>query len=148
MPSPPARERLRGNELIRRLRELDLDPDEFVIFGSAPLFAHGLRADIRDLDIVATGRTWERVVAIGEAAVGAISGDPVTQFYGGRIQFSQRWIPPADTAEELIRRAEVIDGLRYADLRDVLAYKLDLRRPKDVVDICAFWESADREVLG
>jgi hypothetical protein len=50
---------LSEDRLIRRLvklaTELDLDQSDFVIFGSGPLLAHGLRRRIRDLDVVARG---------------------------------------------------------------------------------------------
>ena len=53
---------LSENKLIRRLikivAELDLDHRDFVIFGSGPLLAHGLRRRIGDLDVVARGPAW------------------------------------------------------------------------------------------
>jgi hypothetical protein len=123
------------NPLIARLIEFGLDRDEFVLFGSAPLLAYGLRENIRDLDVVARGRTWRHVSAHGIPGVGAVSGDPVAHFWGGRIQFSRSWISPAWDPDELIDNAEVIEGIRFAQLTDVLAYKQILRRPKDIVDI-------------
>jgi hypothetical protein len=44
---------LRCHPLIRRLNAMKLDPDDYVVFGSAPMFAHGLTDTIDDLDIVA-----------------------------------------------------------------------------------------------
>jgi hypothetical protein len=123
------------HRFIARLIEFGLDRDDFVLYGSAPLLAYGLREDIRDLDVVTRGHTWRHVSARGVPGVGAISGDPVTHFWGGRIQFSQGWISPAWDPDELIDSAEVIEGLRFAQLTDVLAYKQVLRRPKDIEDI-------------
>lgn len=123
------------NRFIARLIEFGLDRDDFVLFGSAPLLAYGLREDIRDLDVVARGHAWQRVSARGIRGVGAVSGDPVAQFWGGRIQFSHGWISPAWNPDELIDSADVIEGLRFARLTDVLAYKQILRRPNDIVDI-------------
>ena len=58
---------LSENKLMRRLAmlvtELDLDRRDFVIFGSGPLLAHGLRSGIRDLDIVARGQRPVQQVA-------------------------------------------------------------------------------------
>jgi hypothetical protein len=125
------------NPLIRRLIALDLDRDDFVIFGSAPLLAHGLRRSIRDLDIVARGAAWRRASELGVPAIGTISGDPVVSLCGGCIQVSQEWIPKTWSADDLINRAEIIQGLRFARLTDVLAYKQMLMRPKDIADIQA-----------
>jgi len=123
------------NRFIARLIKFGLGCDDFVLFGSAPLLAYGLREDIRDLDVVTRGHAWRYVSARGIPAVGTVSGDPVTHFWGGRIQFSQGWISPAWNPDELIDNAEIIEGLRFARLTDVLAYKQVLRRPKDIADI-------------
>src|SRR5882757_6211449 len=60
---------LSENKLIGRLvkivTELDLDRRDFVVFGSGPLLAHGLRQRISDLDVVARGSVWQRVSEYG-----------------------------------------------------------------------------------
>ncbi len=140
MPEPaasPARE----HPLLRRLAALGLETADFVIFGSAPLLAHGLRPAIRDLDIVARGTAWERARQCGLPATGTITGAEAAQFWDGRITFFRHWITPHWNTDDLISRAEVIDGLRFAPLTDVLAYKLMLQRPKDIADIQAITQS-------
>jgi hypothetical protein len=125
------------NPLIRHLIALNLDRDDFVVFGSAPLLAHGLRRSIGDLDIVARGAAWRRACELGVPAIGTISGDPIVSLCGGFIQVSQEWVPRSRSADDLIGRAEIIQGLRFAQLADVLAYKQMLMRPKDIADIQA-----------
>lgn len=127
--------RLADNRLIERLRDFGLDPDEFVIFGSGPLLAHGLRDDVPDLDVVACGEAWRRVSESGVPATGSITGDRVWTFWDGRLEFSQRWISDDWDTHDLIARAEVVDGLRFAPLAEVLKYKKALGRPKDAGDI-------------
>jgi hypothetical protein len=140
---------LSEDRLIRRLikivTELDLDRSDFVIFGSGPLLAHGLRQSVRDLDIVARGEAWHRVSERGIRDVGAISGAPMALFWGGLIQFSPEWISQDWDADDLINRAELIQvggaepirELPFAQLTDVLSYKQKLDRPKDCPDINA-----------
>lgn len=139
MPDRTPGSALRDHPLIRDLLslvdELGLDLADMVIFGSGPLLAQGLRREIGDLDIVARGRTWELVGKHGEPAIGEINGAPIFQFRDGRIQFSAGWVSQAWQADELINRADVIHGLRFARLEDVLAYKELLSRPKDQADI-------------
>jgi hypothetical protein len=129
------------DRLIRRLivlvTELDLDRRDFVIFGSGPLLAHGLRLHIRDLDVVARGAVWRSAWQNGLPAAGTINGEPMATFWGGRIQFSPGWISEDWDADDLIDRAEMIQGLPFAQLADVLTYKQDLCRPKDRSDIDA-----------
>lgn len=121
--------------LVALVTELDLDRRDFVIFGSGPLLAHGLRQRIRDLDIVARGKVWRRACQYGIPAVGEINGAPIALFCDGQIQFSQGWVSEDWDADDLIDRAEIIQGLPFAQLTDVLAYKQKLRRPKDLPDI-------------
>ena len=140
---------LSQDRLIRRLiklvADLDLDRSDFVIFGSGPLLAHGLRQRVGDLDVVARGRTWHRVAEYGLREAGAISGAPMALFWGGRIQFSPGWISQDWDTDDLIDRAELIQidraeplqWLPFAQLTDVLAYKQKLDRPKDRPDINA-----------
>ena len=135
MATTPDADRLFRNGLVRELVAMDLDPDQFVVFGSAPLLAHGLRTTIRDLDVVARGDVLAWAQRTGTPGVGAYSGDPVWQFGHGRIQFSAGWITPRWDVDALVDGAEVIGGLRWARLTDVLRYKRELRRPKDLADI-------------
>jgi hypothetical protein len=136
------------NPLIRCLIAFDWDRDDFVIFGSAPLLAHGLRRSIRDLDVVARGAAWRRASELGVPAVGTISGDPVVHLCGDRIQVAQEWIAKAWNTDDLIDRAEIIQGLRFARLADVLAYKQMLMRPKDIPDIQALTQLLGAEITG
>jgi hypothetical protein len=137
--TPAAAAALLEDRLIRRLvklvTDLDLDRSDFVIFGSGPLLAHGLRQGVRDLDVVARGNTWRRVSEHGIRDTGAISGSPMALFWGGLIQFSLEWISQDWDTDDLITRSELIQGLPFAQLTDVLAYKQKLDRPKDRRDI-------------
>ncbi|WP_406633713.1 hypothetical protein [Amycolatopsis sp. WGS_07] len=123
------------NPLVRELAALNLDPDHFVIFGSAPLLAHGLRTTVHDLDVVARGDVLTWAQQTGTPAIGTHSGDPVWHLCEGRIQVSAGWITPQWNPTALIDNADLIEGLRFARLLDVLHYKQELRRPKDLADI-------------
>jgi hypothetical protein len=128
---------IRDNKLIRELISMHLDTDHFVIFGSAPLLAYGLRTKVRDLDVVARGKVMRWAQDAGVLGVGTHSGDPVWQLKDGHIQFSAGWITNGWDTDDLIDNADVIDGLRFARLPDVLQYKKELHRPKDLADIYA-----------
>ncbi|HEY0932993.1 MAG TPA: hypothetical protein VGD91_04535 [Trebonia sp.] len=120
---------------------LDLDRRDFVIFGSGPLLAHGLRSGVRDLDIVARGTAWQRVSACGYPGTGSVTGAPLALFWDGLIQFSREWITGDWDADDLIGRAESIQGWPFAPLADVLAYKQLLLRPKDHRDIAVLGQA-------
>jgi hypothetical protein len=148
MHEPAPYPALSENRLIRRLAmlvsELDLDVRDFVIFGSGPLLAHGLRIGIHDLDVVARGPAWQRVLEHGCPGTGSVNGAPMALFWNGLIQFSQGWISADWDADDLIDRAQTIQGWPFAPLADVLAYKEILLRPKDYPDIAALHQAVPR----
>jgi hypothetical protein len=148
MHEPAPYPALSENRLIRRLAmlvsELDLDVRDFVIFGSGPLLAHGLRSGTRDLDVVARGPAWQRLREHGCPGTGSVNGAPMALFWNGLIQFSQGWISADWDADDLIDRAQTIQGWPFAPLADVLAYKEILLRPKDYPDIAALYQAVPR----
>jgi hypothetical protein len=137
MPDARALTSVADHPLIRQLLSLRLAPDDLVIFGSAPLLAWGMRDRISDLDVVARGAAWRRACELGKRLTRADSGTEMVRFCDGLIEISTAWITPRWGADELIDQADVIGGIRFARLDQVLAYKQYLRRPKDLSDIAA-----------
>jgi hypothetical protein len=127
--------RIRDHPVIRQLLSLRLEPDDLVVFGSAPLLAHGLRKRIGDLDVVARGAAWQRACQLGDHLTRLDDGTEMIRFYDGLIEISTAWITPRWSADDLIDSADIIDGIRFARLGQVLAYKRYLHRPKDMDDI-------------
>ncbi len=109
------------------MRALGLPAEDYAIFGSAPLLAHGLIAEVGDIDIVATRSAWQLAQKLGSPAP-APGGDRVVHL-APDIDIYDGWL--GLDAEAIIRRAELLDGLPVAHLSDVAAYKRLLDRPKD-----------------
>ncbi|MFC5822163.1 hypothetical protein [Nonomuraea harbinensis] len=122
--------------LVRALLALALPADDFVIAGSGPLLAHGIRSDIGDLDVVARGKAWSKAQALAESSP-APFGEGVKRILlqGGEIEILNGWFPEIWTVDSLIERADVIDGIKYASLQDVCRWKQKLNRPKDQEDL-------------
>ncbi|ADD45175.1 transcriptional regulator, AraC family [Stackebrandtia nassauensis DSM 44728] len=135
----PRQRSLREHPLIAALLSLELDPRDYVIFGSGPLLAHGLRADVADLDVVARGRAWHRALRMSGYSIdlGPHSFELMLRFFGGGVEISAYWTDTSWDVDALIDTAEIIDGLRFAALRDVLEYKRTLDRAKDRADVAA-----------
>jgi hypothetical protein len=123
------------HQLLRRLVAFELHMDHFVIFGSGPLLAHGLRTDIGDLDIVARGPAWDRARRLGVPAKSPLHGTEMAYLCGGCIEVSTDWISSEWDTNQLIDDCDVFDGFRFAKVDYVLAYKRALLRPKDAKDI-------------
>ncbi len=118
-----------AEELFGRLKALGLPEGDYAVFGSGPLAARGLIREIGDLDVVARGAAWERARALGLSDL-APGGDPVVRLGGGDIEVFGGWL--GWDVDALVDRAEVVGGLPFARLEDVLAFKLSHGRPKDL----------------
>ncbi len=121
------------NKLLTELRSLGLPPDDFVVFGSGPMMVRGLRQS-RDLDVLARGPAWEKAWGAGERGRSKM-GDRAAVFFGGDIEVFDSWGPGDWDIDELIDGADVIDGIRFATLDNVLKWKRRVGRPKDLEDI-------------
>ena len=109
------------------VRALELIAGDYAVFGSAPLLAYGLIAEVGDIDILATRSAWRSACA-RRAPVTAPGGDRVIHLTGD-IDIFSGWL--GLDVDAIISRAETVDGLPVAQLSDVAAYKRLLDRPKD-----------------
>lgn len=139
-----------GRKLIELLRlhvPTDFEPSDFLIAGSGRLWAGGITPCLSDLDLLVRpgSETWRRAMEIAfehalifDAAPlrsSDYTGDKIARLYGGLMEVCQTWLLPGSDTEELLGRAEVIDGLRYLPLEEVVSYKLWLDRAKDRADL-------------
>lgn len=153
--NPVRSETYEGSELIELLRQhvpSDFDPDEFVIAGSARLWVEGITPRLSDLDLLVRPRseTWRRAMELAfehalifDAAPlrsSAYTGDKIARLYGGIVEVCQTWLLPGSDTEALLAEADLIDGLRFLPLADVVAYKRMLNREKDREDLGAIDE--------
>jgi hypothetical protein len=128
---------LQEHPLVHRFLSLELDPDHCAVFGSGPMLAYGLKMSLGDLDIVARGPAWKKACKDGDLGISKIGGDSMAAFSHGKIEVFNVWFPPDVSTDDLIDQADVVSGIRFVQLRHVLAYKRRLRRPKDIPDIAA-----------
>ncbi len=116
-------------DLLRELKKLNLPKDKFAIFGSGPLAIRGLRK-VRDLDIIVTTNLWKETSK--KFPVEDMGTHKRIVF--GDIEILSK--PVLDfSAEKFIKRAEVINGVRFVTLEDTLAWKARMGREKDKKDI-------------
>lgn len=126
-------------DFIRKVKALNLPSGEYVVFGGGPFVVHGIR-ETRDIDLFVTSRLYEALRAKGwkEEDWDLIEGQFLSH---GICQADDTWNYGTynPTPEELIERADMIDGVPFAPLVDVLRWKEEFwkafGRPKDLADI-------------
>ncbi len=126
---------LASNPIFNKLITLGLPTEDFAIFGSGSMFAHGLKDLGHDIDIVARGQAWEKATTLA-TPVAARSGNAlVVELFEGEIEIFNSWGPGEWNINELIDNAEVVEGVRFVQLEQVLKWKKMMNRPKDVEHI-------------
>ena len=101
------------------MRALGLPPNAYAVFGSAPLLAHGLIAEVGNIDILAAGSAWRLAQELA-SPVRAPDGDRVVRL-GTDLELYNGWL--GLDVDASVRRAELIDGLPIARPDDVATYK-------------------------
>jgi hypothetical protein len=110
---------------------LQLTPGAWVIFGSGAMGVRGLR-DVNDVDILVLPQEWQRLVNIHASAV---RNNPL-RIELGNVEILNEWIDGLPgSPEDLIANREIIDGLPFIPLEEVIRYKQYLDRDKDRKDI-------------
>ncbi|POX48638.1 hypothetical protein [Streptomyces sp. Ru72] len=126
---------LAGHPLIRELCSLELSTVDYVVAGSGPLLAHGLRRVVHDLDIVARGDAWKTVLQLGNPETPPSGCGRLVSLFDGDIEVFDRWLPGSPGPDEMIEAAEWVQGIPFSPLREVLSWKERLGREKDQEDI-------------
>ena len=130
---------------MQKLLSLQLPPGDYVVAGSGPLLAHGLKEDISDLDVVARGRAWEMVTRLGRTSTPPSGVGKMVLLFGGEIEVFDAWLPGVCDTSTLIDEAEVIQGIPFSPLARVLDWKRQSNRPKDRIDVDLIMRSFAKE---
>lgn len=128
-----------NQEKFSALREFNLPNDQYAIVGSGPLGIRNIKA-IGDIDIIVS----PKLLAILAEKYGITDGTGVKKivFPGGIVEAfweGSFYNAPADdkapTIASRIASAEIIDGLPFDSIENVLYYKRKDAREKDLKDI-------------
>ncbi len=128
-----------NQHLFDELRKLHLPQGQYAITSSGPLGIRNLR-EIGDIDLIVTQELWEAL----SRQYGVVDDRGVRKVLlsGGMIEafcedsfYSESKAPNDPSVVERIQRAEIIDGLPFEALEDVLFYKRKMGRDKDLADI-------------
>ncbi|MFF2750509.1 hypothetical protein ACFVVA_33840 [Kitasatospora sp. NPDC058048] len=126
---------LSQHPLVQNLMSLHLPTRDYVVAGSGPLLAHGLKQDVGDLDIVARGRAWEIITALAPPVPAPSGHGRMALLFDGAIEAFDTWLPGTCERDELIEEAELIHGIPFSPLRRVLRWKQLYDRSKDRDDV-------------
>jgi len=120
---------------FEQVRKLSLPDGHYLISGSGPLGIRNLR-DIRDIDLLVSGELWDQLAneygIVEENGVKKIViGDLDIEAFGEQ-SFHEGQGP---SVKERLTAAEIIDGLPFESIENVLFFKRMQGREKDLKDI-------------
>jgi hypothetical protein len=123
-------------DIFQNVEALHLPPNQYVVFGSGPLEAYGIRPT-RDVDLFVTSVLYQELKVAGweEKTWDLMPGKYLAK--DGLYEADDTWhygdYDP--TPEEIIAVADIIRGVPFAPIIEVLKWKRAFGRPKDLADI-------------
>jgi hypothetical protein len=123
-------------DVVGELKKLNLPLGQYVVVGSAVMAIHGI-GTARDIDLVVSPGLFKRLRSMGWH-LGHFPTNPVTPalFYGlfeAGMEWSSNNYQP--NPQQLIQTAQIINGIPYVSLDEVLKWKTASGRKKDLDDI-------------
>ena len=124
-------------DILSTIKKLNFPKDKYLVIGGASMAVRGLK-ETKDIDLflskdfieeLRTDSSWKyhpRIIPTEEA--GLVNNDGTIELYptigGIHLDF-----------EDMKTREEIIDGIPFADLHDILTIKETYKREKDLKDI-------------
>jgi hypothetical protein len=115
---------LNKEEILNKLKQLPLDPQQYCIMTGAALVIYGVRPQTADIDLGCTEAQFDELIKRGYEA-GEKKGN-LRILIEDTIEIYRNWLP-----EKIV----YIEGLPLADILCIRDYKQSLGREKDLVDL-------------
>lgn len=126
---------MKKEEIVAKVKALNLSEGSYIVFGSGPLAAAGIR-ESQDVDMFVSKETFTKLRRDGWQELDKGGNDmplvhDVIEAHDN-WNFGLRYNP---TLSHLLSTAKVIDGVPFASLDEVRKWKVASGRPKDLKDI-------------
>jgi len=125
-------------DIFKEIKKLDFPFGKYVIVGSGPMAARGIR-EVHDIDIVVTPDLFDKLKKEGweikQWTYPGTEGRIYLQNGIIEIYLGVNYGNFNPTTEELIARANVIKNIPFATLEDIIQFKSAYNREKHLKDI-------------
>lgn len=123
--------------LFDQLRQLNLPPQGYAVFGSGPLAIRGIIPLTNDLDVICREDVWNIVRRIGSVEYLSDYDLRIVTMADGALTFGMKWGIGNFDVDELIDTAEVIAALPFVRMEHVVSYKKIRSSKKDLLHLDA-----------
>lgn len=121
--------------IFDQVKQLNLPLGQYVVVGGGVLAAHGIR-DFKDIDILITRELFDELKQRGwkekitsHSSISVVSGIVEA---GSDIIFCKNYEPDITM---VIKEADIINGISFMNLHELVKFKKALGREKDLVDV-------------
>lgn len=124
-------------DILSRIKKLNLPIGKYLVYGSGVMEVHGIRK-ARDVDILVNEYLykelkelrWKRKWFFKRVFLCKVLVKGDVEAYT-----NLKWKKYQEKTDDLIKRAEIIEGVPFMKLKDYLVYKKHLPREKDKEDV-------------
>ncbi len=114
-------------ERLKEINKLNLPSNSYAIFGSGPMAIRGIR-EARDIDIFVTNKAYNVLTKkYPEKEKGFIEVGDIEIYSADNSLFKN--------PQKVLERAENIKGYRFITLKDLIRWKKEYGRQKDLEDV-------------
>ncbi len=121
-------------EIVAKVKELDLPDGSYVVFGSCPLAAAGIR-EAKDIDLLVSKGLFAELKKAGWRVLHKSPTDKPLTHDVFEAHDNWNFSSYSPTLKDLLSTATIIDGVPFASLQEVRKWKLASGRPKDLTDV-------------
>lgn len=121
-------------EIIEKVKSLNLPAGSFVVFGSGPMVAAGIR-ETDDIDMFVTTEVWQSLKDAGWRQIDKGVDDRPLARDVFDVHDNWNFSFYAATLAYLLETADTFDGVPFASLDEVRKWKIASGREKDLRDI-------------
>lgn len=121
-------------EIIAKVKALNLPKDSYMVFGSCPLAIAGIR-EVNDIDFLVSEEVYAELKKAGWQEVKKAPNDTPLSYDVFEAHDNWNFSSYSPTLAKLLATATVVEGIPFASLEEVRKWKIASGRPKDLTDI-------------
>lgn len=121
-------------EIIAKVKTLNLPKNSYVVFGSCPLAAAGLR-EANDIDLFVSKEVLVKLKESGWQELYKSENDKPLVFDVFEAHDNWNFSSYSPTLEHLLSSATIIEEVPFVSLEEVRKWKISSGRPKDLTDV-------------
>ena len=125
---------MKKEEIISKVKTLYFPEGSYVVFGSCPLAAAGIR-EANDVDLLVSKEMFAKLRENGWKELHKGSNDAPLVYDVFEAHDNWNFSSYNPTLNRLLSTASIIDGVPFASLGEVRKWKTASGRPKDLADI-------------